>query len=129
MSKYLSRDDILQTQGIRTDEVDVPEWGGKVLVRELSATEVTQIGFGMADGEGKKIKVDLAKLGEYIPHILAWCIVDENLDSVFDLDSVKRLASKSVAPVQRIIAKIMDLSDLSSDEEDEEESKGEPEKN
>ena len=125
MSKYLSRDDILQTQGIRTDEVEVPEWGGKVLVRELSATEVTQIGFAMADEKDTKVKVDLAKLGEYIPHILAWCIVDENLDSVFDLDSIRRLASKSIAPVQRIIAKIMDLSNLSPDEEEE----GEPEKN
>ena len=125
MSKYLSRDDILQTQGIQTDEVEVPEWGGKVLVRELSATEVTQIGFAMADEKDTKVKVDLAKLGEYIPHILAWCIVDENLDSVFDLDSIRRLASKSIAPVQRIIAKIMDLSNLSPDEEEE----GEPEKN
>ena len=123
MSKYLSRDDILSTQGIRTDEVDVPEWGGKVLVRELSATEVAKIGFGMAEQGGGEVEVDLAKLGEYVPQMIAWCVVDESLSSVFSLDDVNQLSAKSINPVQQIIAKVMELSDLSPDEE------GEPEKN
>lgn len=123
MGKYLSRDDILSTQGIRTDEVDVPEWGGKVLVRELSATEVTQIGFAMAEQGGGEVEVDLAKLGEYVPQMIAWCVVDESLSSVFSLDDVNQLSAKSINPVQQIIAKVMELSDLSPDEE------GEPEKN
>ena len=123
MSKYLSRDDILQTQGIRTDEVEVPEWGGKILVRELSAAEVAKIGFGMAGKGGGETEVDLAKLGEYVPQMIAWCVVDENLNSIFDLEDIMRLSAKSINPVQRIITKIMELSDLSPDEE------GEPEKN
>ena len=123
MSKYLSRDDILQTQGIQTDEVEVPEWGGKILVRELSAAEVAKIGFGMAGKGGGETEVDLAKLGEYVPQMIAWCVVDENLNSIFDLEDIMRLSAKSINPVQRIITKIMELSDLSSNEE------GEPEKN
>ena len=123
MSKYLSRDDILQTQGIRTDEVEVPEWGGKILVRELSAAEVAKIGFGMAGKGGGETEVDLAKLGEYVPQMIAWCVVDENLNSIFDLEDIMRLSAKSINPVQQIITKIMELSDLSPDEE------GEPEKN
>jgi len=123
MGKYLSRDDILSTQGIRTDEVDVPEWGGKVLVRELSATEVAKIGFGMAEQGGGEVEVGLAKLGEYVPQMIAWCVVDESLSSVFSLDDVNQLSAKSINPVQQIIAKVMELSDLSPDEE------GEPEKN
>ena len=44
----LTRDEILRIQGMRTEEVDVPEWGGQVLVRELPAAVVSRIGMGLA---------------------------------------------------------------------------------
>ena len=58
MSKYLSRDVLLASQsslsGWRTEEVEIPELGedAVVLVRELSATEKDDIGFGMAQADG-----------------------------------------------------------------------------
>ena len=35
----LSRDDILKAEDLTTEEVDVPEWGGTVLVRGLTGRE------------------------------------------------------------------------------------------
>jgi len=39
MSKILSREQILQQVTLKREEVEIPEWGGSVLVRELTAAE------------------------------------------------------------------------------------------
>ena len=36
---YLSRDTILQREDIKTEDVEVPEWGGTVRVRGMSGVE------------------------------------------------------------------------------------------
>ena len=36
---YLSRDAILQREDIKTEDVEVPEWGGTVRVRGMSGVE------------------------------------------------------------------------------------------
>ena len=39
MSKYLCRETILNANDIKTEEVNVPEWGGVVLVKSLTGSE------------------------------------------------------------------------------------------
>lgn len=122
MGKLLSRDEILSAQGFRTDEVEVDEWqaGGVVLVRELSAPEMLKIGFRMTEGTGKdgKVEVNLAELGENIPVMVSWCVVDGDGVSILSLDDINHFSVKSVDPLNRIVAKIMELSDMTPDEDE-----------
>jgi hypothetical protein len=37
--RYIDRDMILNAQDIATEDVDVPEWGGRVCVKGMSGTE------------------------------------------------------------------------------------------
>jgi len=118
MTTYLSRDDILNAQDFRTDEVDVPEWGGTVLVRELSALEMLKVRFRVYEGEDAegRLRTNRAKYAENIPAMISWCVVDERGVSILSIDDVNRLSAKSVRPADRIIAKIMKLSRLAEAE-------------
>jgi hypothetical protein len=40
---YLTKADILAAQDLKRETVDVPEWGGSVLVRELNGREAEQV--------------------------------------------------------------------------------------
>lgn len=116
MSTYLSRDDILNAQDFRTDEVDVPEWGGTVLVRELSAPEMLKVRFRTFEEEEGGFRINLAEYAENIPAMISWCVIDERGVSILSIDDVNRLSAKSVRPANRIITKIMKLSRLTENE-------------
>lgn len=113
MSKFLSRDDILSA-AIKTDEVDVPEWGGKVLVRELTSHEATELGFGMVTDEGG---IDRSKVPDMMAKAVVLAVVDENGDRLFSEDDIELLRQKSFGPIQRIAKTIFDLSTMSKTKE------------
>ena len=144
MAQYLNRSEIIEhAHGFKTDVVDVPEWGGRVLVREMSVPEVTEVGMNVLATSGKvtkeeidelgavdnlaSFKLDIKALGSLFPIIVAWCVVDENMNSLFTLGDVQQMTSASSEPVQRIAQKALILSGLfvpgdeSDDAEEEEE--------
>lgn len=110
MSTYLSRDDILSAQDFRTDEVEVPEWGGTVLVRELSAMEAENIGFSMADKQGN---IDLSKAKGLAVRTVALGVIDEDYRKVFTRKDVEALGKHSRIAINRIATRIMQLSGMS----------------
>ena len=75
MTTYLSRDDILAVQDCKSAEVEVPEWGGTVRIRELSASEVESIGLGIATSEGG---MDIRRAEGMMAKVVAWAVIDEN---------------------------------------------------
>jgi hypothetical protein len=75
VEKVLSADDILGTKDLAPVPYDIPEWGGKVYIRQLSAAEGRELGdliegpqkkgttvkivlFGLCDASGKRIFQD-----------------------------------------------------------------------
>lgn len=140
MSTYLSRKQIVSTQGISTAEVECPEWGGKVLVRELTAIEATDIGLTAVAGGASISRKTLGKgktrdtvptsgLVDMFPRIVAMCVVDEDLNPILSEDDVRSLSARSVAPIQRIADKAFDLSELSDKDEDEDDEEGQSDPN
>jgi len=138
MGKYLSRDQILTTQeGIRTQEVPVPEWGGVVLVRELTAIQAAELGlFAVSDDgrismDGDKLDRDSVSVTELVamfPRVVAACVVDEDLNAVLSIDDVRAMGARSSAPIQRIAEIALNISGL-SDTETDDESEDSPPKN
>ena len=131
---YLTREEILGVQGVKTEEVAVPEWGGVVLVRELAAAEVTQIGMNLVAaasdeatiGGGRSARtVQVEQLAEHFPRIVAQCVVDgpDTLRPVLSLQDVERFSAGSTEPLQRIAGKAMQLTGMYSEGDEEE---GEP---
>ena len=87
----LNRDQILQAQDLRSEEVSVPEWGGVIRVRELAAGERERIaGLVTAhDGRSREIMVALTA-------------IDGDGNQLFSLDDIEQLAKKGEAAIQRV---------------------------
>lgn len=94
----LSREQILGTRDIQTTEVDVPEWGGSVGVKTISAAERDEFeaAFVGAEGDPKKLRNVRAKL-------VALCLCDADGKRLFtEPGHVAALGEKNGAVVDRL---------------------------
>lgn len=93
----LTRDQILAAQDVKTQTVDVPEWGGSVLIRCMT---------GRQRDEFERALSDQAKLGELGANmrarIVAASVVDENGNAVFTETDIAALGEKNWGPLERI---------------------------
>ena len=94
----LGRDEILGADDLPVEEVEVPEWGGSVLVRGLTggqrdAFEMMVLNWRDKDRSIENLRATLA----------AWCIVDADGKRLFnDSSDVRRLAQKSARALERV---------------------------
>jgi hypothetical protein len=113
----LTRDAILGATDIETEEVDVPQWGGTVLVRGLSGTDRDDYEASLVDlRAGRKharpdLKNTRAKL-------VVRCIVDENGNKLFSERDIALLGRKSAAALDRVYEVAARLSGLGGEAED-----------
>jgi len=107
----LTKDDIREAQDIETDTVEVPEWGGTVTVRGLSAVERGKLdNFGAAARRGEADMSDL-----HVQTIILGT-VNEDGEPFFDDDDAEWLRDKSGAAVSRISERIWDMSGISEED-------------
>ena len=107
---YLTKDDILGAADISTTTVEVPEWGGSVLVRPLTGEERDAFEESMLSGQGKNRKVTLANVRA---KLVARCVVDESGDRLFSDGDIARLGKKSAAALNRVYEAASKASGLS----------------
>ena len=110
---YLSRDDILKPRDLKVEEVDVPEWGGIVRVRELTAE-------AMADYEASMVNVD--SKGKGTPDfsnrrvkLLVRAVVDEDGEQLFSLVDVPALGQMPAGVIERVADVAERLSGMGDD--------------
>jgi len=97
----LSRDEIFAVDDLKTEEVEVPEWGGSVLVRGLTGAERDEF-------EATTVKVD--KSGKRVPdlenfraRLVALCTIDDKGQRLFKSRAeITALGNKSVSALQRV---------------------------
>lgn len=95
----LTKKDILTVDDLQVEEVNVPEWGGSVLVRGLTARERDQFEDTVVENPGKNASIN----GDNIrSKLCVLCIVDEDGDRLFDDKDVAALGNKSAAALQRV---------------------------
>jgi len=92
----LKREEILQAQDQRREEVKVPEWGGSVFIASMSgkardAWEQSLI--------GDKGKVNTENVRA---RLVAYTAVDEQGNRLFTDQDIERLGSKSSAALERL---------------------------
>jgi hypothetical protein len=105
----LSRDDVLKAEDITAEEVDVPEWGGSVLVRGLTGRERDEFEVSMTVRHGGQMVQDFANLRA---RLVARCIVDEDGQRLFTDSDVAALGEKSAAAIDRVFTVASQLSGL-----------------
>lgn len=113
MGSYLTRDAILAAAALRTEEVDVPEWGGTVLVRELRGRERDEWEASLAVQRGKQMVPDVANMRA---KLVARCVVTVDLEPLFTQQDVSALGELSAAALDRVFEVASRLSGLNPDD-------------
>lgn len=98
--KTLNRDDILSADDLRTESVAVPEWGGQVIVRELTGTERDAYESSVVKTDGKKVSVDSTNLRAKLASL---SMVGDDGKRLFSEKDVTALGKKSAAALDRVV--------------------------
>lgn len=103
----LSREDILKADDRKTVEVEIPEWGGTVLLMEMSAKERDdyEVSLQTFDANGK---------ASFNPEnvrakLVSACLVDENGQRMF---TVNDLAQKNGRVIDRLFQAASELNSV-----------------
>ncbi len=105
---YLTRKDILAAEDLSYEEVDCPEWGGVVRVRELTAGEALDLGNATLQGSGNISPDDFKRVAAIV-------IVDSTGKSQFNDKDITLLGRKSLAPIRRIVEATLRISSLTEE--------------
>lgn len=116
MSQYLSRDAILAANDVQFEDVDVPEWGGKVRVKSLTGKERDALESSMIEGKGKNANVNLNNLRA---KLVARATVNEDEERVFNDADIAALGAKSAAALTRVYEVAQRLSGITQEDVDE----------
>ncbi len=101
----LTRDEILRHAELPKQTVSVPEWGGEVVVRGMTALEQDQYDLEIA-AAGR----DTAKMAGFRARLVARCVTDENGKRIFSEADAAKLGEMFAAPIVRLTAIIRVLS-------------------
>lgn len=115
MGKVLTRDEILGANDFRIEEVNVPEWGGIVKVKSLSAAERDEFEISIGALEDEK-KRDFRNLRA---KLVALSVVGEDGKRLFMLEDVIKLGDKNARALDRVFAVAQRLSGLTKKDIDE----------
>ena len=107
--ELLTREQILGTEDLQTERVEVPEWNGYVFVRALTGTERDKFEAGMVEVRGKRRSVNLENLRA---RLLSLVVVDDRGNRLFADKDVVHLGAKSAAALDRLFAVARRLSAL-----------------
>jgi hypothetical protein len=88
-------------KGFRRDILDVPEWGGKVIIRELSAGEILEIARIQMQGDSAQGVLAAMLIGGWI---------DADGNNLFTWDDEEALAALPAGIVTRIANAVSELS-------------------
>lgn len=116
MGDLLSRQQILDADDRRTERVEVPEWGGSVLIRGLSGTDRDDFESSLLIRNGKKRDVSTHNVRS---KLLVRCLVDAAGQPLFSIEDIQRLGMKSAAALTRCFEVAQRLSGLSEQDVEE----------
>jgi len=116
---YLSADQILGADDLRSEDVNVPEWGGVVKVQGMTGAARDRFESSMLAENMHGVSKDKA-LDNYRARLAAFCMVDGEGKRLFRSDAeVKRLGEKSAEALSRVAEVATRLSGLSPDDVEE----------
>jgi hypothetical protein len=106
----LTRDQILAANDLKSEDVDVPEWGGTVRVRELTGDERDSVELSMVTMRGTEPVLNPNAYKSFRARLSAMSIVGEDGQRLFTDADMLELGKKSSAALQRVFNVAMELS-------------------
>lgn len=107
----LTREQILAADDLPSKEVEVPEWGGSVKVRSITAKDRDEFEQALiAARQAKRVAPENVR-ARYV----AACIVGEDGKPLFTAKDVEALGQKSFAALERVYQAATELNALSDE--------------
>lgn len=110
--KILSKDSILTADDLPTEEVEVEEWGGSILIRTLTGRERDQLEANMLVGKNG----DAIDLENVRARLVVAAAVDGEGKPLFQPADIAKLGEKSSAALSKAAAVAQRLSGMSTDD-------------
>jgi hypothetical protein len=101
----LKREQILKANDLKTIEVDVPEWGGSVIVRTMTGEARQNFQESINSPKGKLPKNMLESL-------VVATVVDDSGEPLFEHDDIAELKKKSSIALNRVFEAAAELNGL-----------------
>ena len=103
----LSRDQILHAEDLIVEEIDVPEWGGKVFLRVMTGTNR-----GLYDGKYAKIN-EMPHLHHDVRiQLLIYTLCDEHGNQLFTNQDIPILGAKNGSVIDRLFDIAMEMNGI-----------------
>jgi len=112
----LSRDDILDAQDLDHITVEVPEWGGSVIVQVMTGVDRDYFERSIVDSKTKTPELNFTNLRA---KLVARCVVDSEGRRLFTEVDVPALGKKSGLALQRVFAAAQKINGLTDDDVEE----------
>jgi hypothetical protein len=109
----LTRDAILAADDHKTEVVQVPEWGGEVVVRGLRGRERDEFEASIVERRGRQMVPNTANIRA---KLVVLCCVDDDGKPLFNKTDVEQLGEKSGAPIDRIYEVAAKLSGMTDED-------------
>lgn len=96
------------------EDVPVPEWGegAEVRLMELCAADRGYIEAGTVVANGQSPQLRVESLKTYRDKLVAFGMVDENFERLYSNKEIGELGKKSGAVIERLAAKVQELSKM-----------------
>lgn len=105
----LSKDQIVAASDRDTKTVEVPEWGGEVVLRTMSGTERNAYEQSLIRYQGDNVTPNMANIHA---KLLAKCIVDDNNGRLFTDAEIHELGAKSAGVLARLFDAASEMNGL-----------------
>lgn len=112
----LTRDQILAADDLKRETLEVPEWGGEVIVRSLTGTERDAFEDSVVKQRGNSRELNLRNARA---RLVSLSLIDEAGNKLFTDKDVDLLGRKSAAALDRVFAAAQRLSGLTEQDIDE----------
>ena len=109
-SGMLTREQILGSDDLPREEVDVPEWGGKVQVRTMTGTDRDAFEASLVDKDGKFENVRA--------RLVALTLCDKTGARLFNDSDIQVLGGKSAKALDRVFSVAQRMNGIGADQVD-----------
>lgn len=113
MSEFLTPAQILEQPTLVIEELDVPEWKGKVRIKMLSARERDEFEASTVEIKNGKQRPNIANLRARLVQL---AVVDAEGRRMFTRHDIKVLGELPAAGLQRVFNKIQEMSAISDED-------------
>lgn len=100
MEKALTREEILGASNLKIETVDIKEWGGSVIIRELTAAARDEYESSVVKTDGLKVRVDSSNMRA---KLVALSVVDKSGKLLFTKKDVVALGELSATAIDRVV--------------------------